>query len=941
MLKKVEIKKYPYLSFSRNIMEYFAVIGYQETFVPQILDSYRKKKNAFPPILLSSITSNTDYGIVDNNLIISQIYPENPLTIFINKNETNQEPAPTSNVIYSFCFDSSDGSEKLFYICYAFKFYEKYKYHITSKAFEEYYIPKAFCIISQYYYFTFFEYICRNLYTILSIKDKKSLPIEIIIYNIVNFIPSPINYGLYLDLFSYTLNVPKIKITQLSGYPYLDFDLSEVFNLLPLNMFLEIYIMTFLEQSMIFFSSNLELLNMIMFIMYVLNYPCNDSTYFWHIVSSSKENFVEENKFVGKLMVSLIGYNETYNNDIDTSPFSKLHYIVDIDNKKFFLKEPEEFSEDDDIKEMNKMNDLHTFIQNLIKDKEVKDIKENKDKEKEKDKYSIESVFLKSYIDRLKRNLEFILSKNPDFTLTPKNKFVNFFKCSPEIMDVNKKIQEIFYDFNINILMIFCQDIAFTSAYDKILHDKSEETIERIYQLRSIEKEPKTYMYEYEKFFCELFRATIKYKIYFENFIQHFEAIDVYKIPLYFSEEFINIKIKDISNKYINKLSFFSIIDSLYFGNKQQTITITLNNIYSAYCEGLKIYFRHFFVEDKPERQLFIFNKKIINKYIYLLNNLYSEEELMDLFPSTRVQKDEIITAIDKRYIIYIIQNILEQKGFIEISNYLIFSLVYIFAISIPLHSFRKTEEYLKTLIKLLSRTKFFIRQHVYILLKSFYKYYEINKKEQRYPYLAFSYIKLHFYSVVEFFKSNLLVPNEEMMKIVNHFFGELIYQERDNMVLKTEKETDDESDFKIKKDENFYCLMKHCFTSKKMFKPHTMVSAALKEYNNCNIIIRGGNKQLQPTISVKIKDYVHTSDFFSPKKIYKLIQQTYNDFFDNAEFDMSKLKIKNVRDIITNLIQYGIEINKKNKLIPVEYLIYTLYLFKNHEELYGITTDK
>ena len=121
------------------------------------------------------------------------------------------------------------------------------------------------------------------------------------------------------------------------------------------------------------------------------------------------------------------------------------------------------------------------------------------------------------------------------------------------------------------------------------------------------------------------------------------------------------------------------------------------------------------------------------------------------------------------------------------------------------------------------------------------------------------------------------------------------------------------------------------------MFNPHTMVKAALKERNNCNIIIRGEKKKIQPTISVRIKDYTHTSDFFSPKKIYKLIQQTYNDYFYNEDFDMSKLKIKNVRDIITNLIQYGIEINKKNQLIPVEYLIYTLYLFKNHEDKYGI----
>ena len=46
---------------------------------------------------------------------------------------------------------------------------------------------------------------------------------------------------------------------------------------------------------MIFFSSNLELLNMIMFIMYILNYPCNDSTFFWHIVSVSKDNFDSDN----------------------------------------------------------------------------------------------------------------------------------------------------------------------------------------------------------------------------------------------------------------------------------------------------------------------------------------------------------------------------------------------------------------------------------------------------------------------------------------------------------------------------------------------------------------------------------------------------------------------------------------------------------------------
>ena len=174
----LQIKKFPYMATSPNLMEYFAIIGYPEKFVPQILDTYGKKKNIYSPTIISSITSSTDFGVVDNQLIIQQIYPDNPITIFLNKNDVNQEPPPTSNVIYSFCFDSTDGKQKIFYVCYAFKFYEKYKYSITQTNFEEYYIPKAFCIISQYYYFTLFEYICKNIYTLMT-QEKKIIHFQL------------------------------------------------------------------------------------------------------------------------------------------------------------------------------------------------------------------------------------------------------------------------------------------------------------------------------------------------------------------------------------------------------------------------------------------------------------------------------------------------------------------------------------------------------------------------------------------------------------------------------------------------------------------------------------------------------------------------------------------------------------------------------------------
>ena len=133
MLKKdFQIKKFPYLAFSPNIMEYFAIIGYQENFVPQILDSYRKRGNPMPPAILSTIVSKSDYLKIDNNFRISLIYTENPYTLLINKNDIYQESPPTSNVIYNFCYSSVNGKENIIYSVFAFKFYEKYRYNIPQ-----------------------------------------------------------------------------------------------------------------------------------------------------------------------------------------------------------------------------------------------------------------------------------------------------------------------------------------------------------------------------------------------------------------------------------------------------------------------------------------------------------------------------------------------------------------------------------------------------------------------------------------------------------------------------------------------------------------------------------------------------------------------------------------------------------------------------------------
>ena len=175
---------------------------------------------------------------------------------------------------------------------------------------------------------------------------------------------------------------------------------------------------------------------------------------------------------------------------------------------------------------------------------------------------------------------------------------------------------------------------------------------------------------------------------------------------------------------------------------------------------------------------------------------------------------------------------------------------------------------YLDDLIQKLSLIKFFLRQHIYVLIKTFFKYYCIHKRSNIYPHLNISNIKLYYYNLINFLKENLILPNEEMMKILNYFFDNLIYKERDSIVFERPNiEIDSDANFQIQRDINFICFMKHCFTSKKVFKPDILVKAAMKENKNCNVVIRGGKKQVQPTVEIKIKDYVYSSEFFAPKK--------------------------------------------------------------------------
>ena len=944
------ITKYPYLSYSKNIMECFSIIGYEEIILPQLIEEFKKSNNnIYSPSIISSIISNKDYGIIDNDLIISQVFPYIPKFIKIppNQNVRNslvKECPHPKNIIYSFIVDSQDEKTKLFYTCYAYIFHEKYKYYDSNSSLfslEEYYIPKAFCIISQYSYFSFFNYICHNLYSILNNKEQEqSIPLEIIIYNIVNFLPAPINYKIDYNIFSNELKIQNYPLLQLSGYPYLDFDLTEIFNVLSINLVIEIFFLTFIEQSILFFGTDLEILNMVMFIMYTLNYPLNNSTYFWHIVSITKNDLNDENRFVSQIITSLLGVNVAYDESINTFPFGDYHYIVDIDNKKIIYKESNKIDANEK-KELEKLTKLKTYFHNIIKER------------------TVESIFLKTYIEQLKKELENILKEDQ----IKNKKEINFFTGQKE---KNKLIQEIFYHFVLNILIIFYQKINLSVTFDRV---RFEQNKKRKGNLKDEDKP--NYSIE-EKYFIELFKTTSKYKLFFENFIQNCESHELYKIPLILSEEFINLKIKSNQNNIALKLSLFNIMDSLYYTNVN-TVTIVTINFFEYYNkEKLKLLFidkNYGGVQRKDNNaivinndiKLFYINKCILQKYVYLLNNNYESSKLRELFPYLKY-KNEAIHLIDRKIITQTIQNALEKNNLIKTSNYLKYSLVYVFSLLLSLYSYKNLLYYMDKLLVCIHKIDFFFRFYVIIIMQTLYKYYLLNKETDNYPEMKYKDIKVYYYLFLSHLKDEKIIPNEEIFLILKNFFGKNFFRERGSFQTKNYNNIEMELvDYKqqdielnLKDPNTFQIYMKYNFGYKGYYKPKIIIRSAMKETGNFNLTFKddfgkngkneknekneGSDKKKKTlAIVVKVKDDIYSSELYTPKKIFKLAQNTYKDFINNSNLDLENINIKRLREILVNLIQYSIELNELN--IPYDFLVNGLYLTKNLNENLRINT--
>ena len=265
---EIDIEKYP-LADSPNLIDSFLILGYDEIFYQKKLlpmlsqeimnfekdladpnnSKNRQKIRSYKlrniPTILGIINSDYSGGMIDTNKLIEKAFPIPPSVLVGTMDSTY---TGTSNIVLT------NIQNKDVNIGYGYMFYETKIHNNQFKI----YIPKTFVIVSQYPFFPQFNKLCIEIKNLFA-TDKNQIPIEIQIYNIVNFVPAPVRSNMNITFISkdelYVLNriksneeFYKLKnqeryfFKQLNCYRYLDLNLNHIFFITSVENLIETYL---------------------------------------------------------------------------------------------------------------------------------------------------------------------------------------------------------------------------------------------------------------------------------------------------------------------------------------------------------------------------------------------------------------------------------------------------------------------------------------------------------------------------------------------------------------------------------------------------------------------------------------------------------------------------------------------------------------------------
>ena len=664
--------KYPFNGISQNLINKFLVLGYEKKIIEYayLYDKNPEYKNGtynflracnlkYRPSPINEINIDFSQDLLDNDLISEIIFPDFPKIFYLDGSnfdkmkEVNMHYlAKTYSIIFSINQEVS-GTEKR-YNGLGYVFFTSIEYKKNDKITRYFYVPMVYVIISEYPYFHHFNKICKSIYRQMK-KEDEDIPLEILLYNTIKFLPSPINKSIIL-LFegiprnnkSINMNqiynpsfsdeskknenkIPSIYFNQLSGYPIIDFNLSFIFNLISVDIIVQVFIFTFLEYDIIFYSSQPRIANLVMFIFSNLNYPFNNSKYFRNILSVSMDNLIKgKTSFKEIQSPFMIGVIISKSQEIPKNDKIKDHFVLDLNHKKFF------YSYSNKTDEVKNTLDLLSYVKTFTEN-EFENSKLNAYGLKHGINLSDNIIIL---VDQLKRRSNKVTNKNYNQEKA-KLDFFNIYEDESEIECIKKNnlLQRSFLNFILQIINNFVEILNNKDEEKEIDNEdmksqkghrdskvKRKSTIENQGSLAIIDKNLAILA---GKIFKEKFMKTSKYNSFIVKFCKYQEVNDLYRIPYFFTYEFIRYSKVDFS-----QINLLKIIDQFY-GKKKR---INLEKLYKDNNSDDEL------SNNSDEND----KNKIKNAYLFNFNNFtkYYEDNLKEKINREKEDDKEIFSKL-------------------------------------------------------------------------------------------------------------------------------------------------------------------------------------------------------------------------------------------------------------------------------------------------------
>ena len=702
---------------------------------------------------------------------------------------------------------------------------------------------------------------------------------------------------------------PKIKFQILPGYPLIQYNLAKVLLdvMSPIHV-IEIFFYTFLEKNVIFFSKNLQYLSITINSYMNLNFPLNDEKYYFINACVSLDNYINNNSpFIGATFTTILGINSAYTQKyMKSSNKMKDHLVVNLDKDEIYK------IEDKEQKEKSKKNkDLFSYIKKICK-KEVKS--EKKQTILSREVYILYKKL--NEINNLLHNSDNELENNEAFKLFKNGDYMDYDDSKNNyIKKKNIEIQDAFYRLINNLCLYFYQNLSIRTPDDDMKKYSETKTkkinkteMNVIFREDYKDEDEKVYIDE-EIFFLDEIRDTMKYESFVYCFIQSYSPIDLYKIPLTFTEEFLSIMTRK-SSILENDINFFEIMDRLY-GKKKVSCIVDFMPFFAQYYKEYKkdfdreieemndsnlfneelIKIKYFYDKKKKNKYLkyndYQLDNKLLMKYMNMINNLNQEQfnNIFYMFDSINKNEAENILVIN---IEDIIENYSFETHLLSASDLCCSNIILLFSLGLKfLHESRDCTSFLGSLFKnftVFRKYYSYITNMIYVLFSNFIKN---NDYSRAHFYLILYYI------CVNSIRNLKLVPNESLMNVMKKFNEIDLKKFDEEFRSQNEKEESKGNTTSNKIEENKFdneeLTKKNLFPIYNFTKKRIIKEKEILELLTNESTIKEEGKLITPKIRFQNADLKIETLFFSQIIILNKLINVYNNFIvdlDEEHFD-------------------------------------------------------